>query len=260
MHASSYAYFDSPFAALAHRGGSLLPENRGKENTRAAFSNAAALGYRYVETDVHASSDGVLLAFHDAALDRVTDGTGLVAERSAADIATMRVGGSEPIPTLAELLEAFPTMRFNIDIKAAGAIEPLVGLIRSMSAQERVCVASFSRARLRRFRRLMGPMVATSAPPAEVVWDGLIPRLSRWWRTPNVALQIPEFYPVAGRHVRVLTPRLVDAVHTLGKVVHVWDVDDRCDMERMIEMGVDGIVTDRPEVLREVLIERGLWS
>ncbi|MBO0842738.1 MAG: glycerophosphodiester phosphodiesterase, partial [Nocardioides sp.] len=106
--------------AYAHRGGARDPEIHGLENTLAAFQHAVGLGYRYLETDVHLTRDGVLLAFHDDRLDRVTDSRGAIAEMSYADVATARVQGEHPVPTMAELLEAFPEASFNIDLKAEG--------------------------------------------------------------------------------------------------------------------------------------------
>src|SRR5690606_38590076 len=116
--------------ALAHRGGAYHPEIEGLENTMAAFQHAAALGYDYLETDVHLTADGVLLAFHDAVLDRVTDSTGAVGELTLADVRRARIGGREQVPTLVELLDAFPQARFNIDIKSDQAVAPLAELVR----------------------------------------------------------------------------------------------------------------------------------
>ena len=125
---------------FAHRGGAAGPA---MENTVAAFRLAVQAGYRYLETDVHATSDGVLLAFHDRRLHRVTDSRGRIRALSAAEIATARVG-DEPIPTMAELLEAFPDARFNIDVKEPNTMEPLAKLLRRADALDRVCVSSWS--------------------------------------------------------------------------------------------------------------------
>lgn len=260
MRAADYRYFDGPFAALAHRGGALLPANIGRENTLHAFSQAVALGFSHVETDVHATSDGVALAFHDPRLDRVTDMTGAIADMPWSEVSQARVGGVDAIPTLDELFEVLPDTCFNIDIKAEGAIAPLADVIRRHHAQDRVCVASFSLKRLRGFHRLMGTEVALSEPPATVAWNAYVPFLPRWIHSPGAALQVPELMKVPGGRVKVLTRQLVDNAHAAGKDVHVWDCDTREDMIRMIDLGVDGIVTDRPDVLKEVLLDRGLWN
>lgn len=259
MQASDYPYFSQPFTALAHRGGSLHPPNRGRENTLHAFGQALELGYSHLETDVHATKDGKLVAFHDAVLDRVTDGHGTVAQTDFATLRRARIAGVDQIPTLDEVLDAFPTARINIDIKAPGAVEPLVDCLRAHRAQQRVCVGSFGAARLNRFRRLIGREVPTASGPIGVAWTARVPVLPRLLASPGVALQLPVEHTVRGRRVRLLTPWLLDAAHRRGKVVHVWTVNDATQMHELIELGVDGLVTDEIGVLRDVLIERGLW-
>lgn len=259
MHASDYAYFEQPFTALAHRGGAGLSANRGRENTLHAFGNAIALGYTHLETDVHATRDGHLLAFHDSLLDRVTDSTGAIAACSFQEVRAARIAGMDHIPTLDEVLESFPSARINIDIKAAGAVEPLVECLRAHRAEDRVCVGSFGQERLRRFRRLAGPQVPTAVGPAGVAWTARVPVLPRLLASPGVALQMPVEHTVSGRRIRLLTPWLLDAAHRRGKVVHVWTVDDAAQMHELIDLGVDGIVSDAIDVLKQVLQERGLW-
>ena len=167
---------DSPFAfcqhdgpiAMAHRGFSL----HGLENSMAAFAAAVDLGLTYLETDVHATADGVLLAFHDDRLDRVTDSTGVVAQLPWSTVQRARIGGVEPIPLLEDVLGAWPDVKVNIDVKARPAIQPLVDTIRRTGTLDRVCVASFSGARRAAVRRLLGPRLATSVGPARVaVWQ-----------------------------------------------------------------------------------------
>ena len=125
---TGFAYLDAVLdqpgsvIAMAHRGGALHPEIPGVENTRHAFAHAVALGYRYLETDVHATSDGVLLAFHDKALDRVTDTRGVLSRLTSDEVKVARIAGEHPVPTMAELLEEFPDCRFNIDVKSPSAV------------------------------------------------------------------------------------------------------------------------------------------
>ncbi len=158
---------DQPGAVLAfaHRGGAFHPDLEGLENTLTAFRHAVDLGYRYLETDVHATRDGVLIAFHDAVLDRVTDRRGEIATLSYDEVAAAVVGGREEVPRFDVLLEAFPHARFNIDLKAEAAVEPLARLVEVHGAHDRICVGSFSERRLARFRRRVGPRVATSCGP-----------------------------------------------------------------------------------------------
>ena len=260
MGAADFAYFDAPTPiGLAHRGGAKLTANLRLENTMAAFREAVRLGYRYLETDVHATSDGVLLALHDHRLDRVTTSSGLVAQLPYAVVREARINGTEEIPLLSGLLEEFPSTRFNIDVKAPGALEPLAEVIRRHDALDRVCVGSFSNRRLQAVRKLLGPGLATAAGPAEVAALKLAPdRLLTWLRSPAPVLQIPTGHVVGGRRLDLVTPALVDRVHALGKHVHVWTIDDAPEMHRLFDLGVDGIVSDRIDTLAEVLAERGV--
>lgn len=260
---TGFAYLDEVLAtgaplAFAHRGGAYHPEIEGLENTLAAFRHAVALGYRYLETDVHVTRDGVLLAFHDEALDRVTDRRGAIAALTAADVRRALVGGREAVPTLADLFDAFPEARFNIDLKSHRAAPALADFIDARQAWDRVLVGSFDATRLREFRRLSGGRVPTSAAPAEVAAFRLLPaaRIARWAaRGGPVALQVPHR---RGR-LTVVTPGLVRRAHAAGLHVHVWTIDDATEIGELLERGVDGIFTDRTDILKDVLTERGLW-
>jgi len=243
--------------AFAHRGGAGHPEVMGLENTRAAFSHAVALGYRYLETDVHVTRDGVLVAFHDALLERVTDGAGSVEEFGSEALADVRVAGREPVPALASLVAAFPDARFNIDLKSDSAVAPLAAFVHDHDLHDRLLVGSFSGRRLRRFRRLAGRRVATSASPGEVVAYVVLPapvaRLVT--RSAPAALQVPYRlgpFVVASR-------RLVRRAHAAGLHVHVWTVDDQAVMTTLLDRDVDGLMTDRTDILRDVLRRRDLW-
>jgi glycerophosphoryl diester phosphodiesterase len=263
VRASEFPYLDAPVPlALAHRGGAAYGPNRGRENTLAAFRAAVDMGYRDLETDVHATRDGRLVAFHDTILDRVSDRRGAIAALTYKAVSEARVAGSEPIPLLAELFEEFPDVRVNIDIKADGALAPTIGEIVRHRATERVCVASFSERRLRAARAALGPRVATAAGQVGTALLRFTPSLvSRLLHTPAPVLQIPAEHRVAGRTVTLVTPGLVRRAHRLGKQVHVWfhpwSREDAAEMHRLLDLGVDGIVTDHIHVLRDVLAERG---
>ena len=244
--------------AFAHRGGALHPDLEGLENTMAAFQHAYNLGYRYLETDAHVTRDGVLLAFHDAMLDRVTGHVGSIAGLEYAEVAEARIGGRERIPTLASLFERFPDARFNIDIKSAAAVGPLAALVDSLDAHERVCVASFSQRRIKKFRSLAGDRVATGTGPFEVAAFRLLPSTALvdvLTRTRAAAIQVPH----RRGPVTIVTRGLIARAHSLGKHVHVWTVDDPEQMSDLLDMGVDGLMTDRTDLLRDELIERGQW-
>jgi glycerophosphoryl diester phosphodiesterase len=264
---TGFPYLDEPrqrgaVLALAHRGGALHPDHVGFENTMRAFRAATALGYRYLETDVHATGDGQLLAFHDERLDRVTDQVGLVAEHRYDALAAALVGSSEPIPRLSDLLEELPDARFNVDLKAPGAVGPMVDLIRRMAVHDRVCVGSFSEPVLRRFRRRLGGDAGRVATSAGLVVAGVLAfvplghRVARLLRDPGPVLQVPHVH----RGVRVVDRALVRRAHADGRHVHVWTVDEPAEMEHLIDLGVDGLITDRTDVLKDVLLARGLWE
>jgi glycerophosphoryl diester phosphodiesterase len=262
---TGYAYLDevlrSPGSVLAfaHRGGAFHPELEGLENTLEAFKVAVSLGYHYLETDVHVTRDGVLLAFHDAVLDRVTDRSGAIADQTADEVNQALIGGREQVPSLGRLFDEFPKARFNIDIKSEGAVAALARFVEERRAWDRMLVGSFSRSRLNRFRRLTGGRVPTSAHPLEVVAFRFLPsgRLADAVTRGRVdALQVPHR---RGRWV-VTTPGLVRRAHSAGKHVHVWTIDDPTEMRELLDRGVDGLVTDRTDVLKTVLLERGQWQ
>ncbi|TSB20691.1 glycerophosphodiester phosphodiesterase [Streptomyces benahoarensis] len=257
-----HPYLDHPAPLpFAHRGGAA----DGLENTAAAFRRAVAGGYRYLETDVHATSDGKLVAFHDARLEQVTDGRGAIGELPWRAVRTARVAGREPLPLFEDLLAEFPEARWNVDLKAEAALEPLVELVRRADAWDRVCVGSFSEARVARARRRAGARLATSLGtrgvaglrlrslgPAPLPLDRL---LGAAVRRSAVCVQVPERQagiPVADR-------RFLRAAHGLGLQVHVWTVNDPGRMAALLDLGVDGIMTDHIDTLRAVLTGRNAW-
>jgi glycerophosphoryl diester phosphodiesterase len=247
-----YLDHDGPIA-MAHRGGAKHPDNIGYENSLHAFQNAVDLGYRYLETDLHATSDGVVIAFHDDRLDRVTDRTGVIAELPWSEVSKAKINGHEPIPRLDDLLEHFPDIRFNLDMKAEGGLEPAAKVLSAANAIDRVCVSSFSQSRVRRIRELLGPRLCTGYGEWEIV---LIRFLPFALNARGACLQIPEGYGA----FHVLTPGLIKRAHARGKQVHVWTIDDPDAMRRMLDAGVDGLITDRTDLLKDVLVERGQWS
>ena len=247
-------YLSPGFVPLAHRGGAFMTDNLGIENTVRAFSNAVALGFRYLETDVHATADHHLVAFHDVDLERVTGIDVPLRELTLEEIQQVLVGGREQIPTMDELLETFPDINFNIDMKDNSAIEPLVETIRRHGAERRVCVASFSRLRIRRFRQLL-PLVPTavSSTGAAALAVGVI-------SPGGQVYQVPLTHTVGPVTVDIVTPKTIAKAHSAGRKVHVWTIDDPSTMHRLLDWGVDGLVTDRPDLLKDVLQARGMWS
>ncbi|EWS99645.1 glycerophosphodiester phosphodiesterase [Intrasporangium oryzae NRRL B-24470] len=250
--------------ALAHRGGALYGPNVGLENTMTAFGNAVDLGYTHLETDVHLTRDGRIVAFHDDRLDRVTDRTGLIRDLPWSEVASARLVGDhaeEAIPLLTDVIDAFPGINLNIDLKAPGTAGPLWRLIEERGLHDRVCVGSFSQRSLSHFRRLARGRVATAAGQIGTALAVLAPRmLSAVLRTPADVFQVPTSVPLRGRTVEVVTPKLIEVAHAHGKQVHVWTIDDAGEMERLLELGVDGLVSDRIDVLKDVLTRRGVWT
>jgi glycerophosphoryl diester phosphodiesterase len=248
----TYGLPDGPLA-IAHRGGAALAP----ENTLTAFALATSLGVRYLETDVRVTGDGHLVCFHDATLDRVTDGRGRVNRHTLAQVRERRVGGIAPIPTLSEALDAFPRANFTIDLKEAAAIAPLAELLSDPRVVDRVCVAGAWDGWLGELRRLV-PGVHTA-----LGWRSLGAFLScsraRAPVSPRLARAPFAHVPLRLGRLTIVVQRLVDRAHGIGLRVVVWTVDDPATMHHLLDLGVDGIITDRPDLLREVLIARGSW-
>jgi glycerophosphoryl diester phosphodiesterase len=241
--------------AFAHRGGAA----EAPENSLAAFTHAYALGYRWFETDVQATADGELVLFHDRTLRRAAETRGDPAALRLAELDALlrrhapEVGGAL---RLVDLASAFPDARLNIDPKHDAAVPLLARLVRAERLQDRVCLASFSDARLQWLRAALGPAVLTALGPREVL--ALVaaarrgrPYLGRGGRVVQVA---PGW-----RRVRLVDDRLLATAHDARLPVHVWTVDDAAAMHRLLDQGVDGIMTDHPSVLRDVLVDRGAW-
>jgi glycerophosphoryl diester phosphodiesterase len=240
--------------AFAHRGGAA----HHPENSWLAFEHAIKLGYAYLETDARATSDGKLMAFHDRTLDRVTDATGPINARSYQDVNAMRIGGTEPIPLIEDLLGAWPGLRFNVDLKDVPAIRPMMDVLRRTRAWDRVCVTSFSARRLHAARVLLDRPVCMALSPAGVAALRLIGGVppcngalaERLARTGVHCAQVPA---------RIATGPFIGKAHEAGLQVHVWTLNRREDVERALGLGADGIMTDETVMLRDLLIERGVW-
>jgi glycerophosphoryl diester phosphodiesterase len=243
--------------AFAHRGGSA----HAPENSWTAFEHAVKLGYAYLETDARATADGKLVAFHDRTLDLVTSEHGPVGARRYADLASVRVNGTEPIPLLEDLLDNWQDIRFNIDLKDESGIRLLPEVLRRTGAWDRVCVTSFSGARLRTFRGLTSRPVCMAVSPVSVAAVRCLPRAA-----PRARLLLRLATRLSLAHARcaqiparVATPAFIRRAHLLGLAVHVWTVNDRAEMARLLDLGADGIMTDQLAVLKDLLTERGQW-
>ena len=234
-----------------------------------AFQAAIDLGYRHLETDLHQSSDGELVVFHDDTLDRTTDGTGPVSAHTWTELSRLdaayqfaphedfpRRGQGVRIPSLAELFDAFPDIRLVLDLKEPGFEADLARFLSANQVEDRVVVGAFSDARLARFRKASRGRVATSSGPAETLAIWTASRLGRPLRTKADALQVPEDFAF----VALADRRLVEAAEAADKQVHVWTVNDPDQMARFLDTGVHGLITDRPDLLKQLLESRGEWS
>ncbi len=237
----------TPFG-IAHRGG----RGGGPENTTAAFLHAVELGFSHLETDVHLTSDGVVVAFHDENLDRMMDHAGRIADHTWLELSQLKFGGGHAIPRFDDLLHLLPDTRFNIDPKADEAVEPLCKLIQQADAVDRVCIGAFSDRRIRRAKELLGPELCTSPGPKELAGLLVQARAGRSFETDHNCLQIPTSH----LGVRLDGHWLVSRFHEAGLQIHYWTVNDRGEMERLLEAGADAIITDETETLREVLGNR----
>jgi len=240
------------FICFAHRGGGAeQPENSAK-----AFAAAQALGYRYIEIDVQATVDGTLIVFHDDTLDRTTNGSGTISALPYAQVSQALIGGSEAIMTLEQALVEFPHIRFNIDIKTEKALAPTLRLVEKMQCFDRICLASFSDNRLAKVRRQLGPEVCTSAGPLGV----FALKLASWGlplpASPVHCAQVP----VSEYGVTIVTAGFIRHCNNKGVAVHVWTIDNANEMRRLIRLGVNGLITDRPSLLKKVAMEEGVWT
>lgn len=252
---SIYLDTDEPIA-IAHRGASTEQP----ENTMAAFEAAVTLGYRYVETDVHLTRDGVLIAFHDDRLDRVTESKGKISELDWPQIKRARVSGREPIPQLVEILTTWPNLRVNIDPKSDMAVRPVVEMLKRCNAEDRVCIGSFSGARLNKIRKSFGGTICTSMSPLEVLKLRLaslpVPGIAGLAKnSPAKCAQVPTHQ----WNIRLIDKSFIERAHSLGQKVHVWTINDLSEMNRLLDLDVDGIMSDDAALLKSAFVARNLW-
>ena len=244
-------FLKQKFLAFAHRGGN----ESAPENSFLAFKNAVDIGYKYLETDVHLTKDGHLIAFHDNTLDRVTDKNGLIKDLTLNEIKKAKINGKEEIPLLSDLLDSFPQCFFNIDCKVNETVQPLINLIRTKSLIDRVCIGSFSQKRINYIRKSLGSSVITSMGPAEVI-------LSKFLSFSSLSYNFSSSYtsiPIERYGVKLLDKRNIDYLKSNNQKVIAWTINNEDEMKMLIKMGVDGIMTDNLSLLKSVLIEENLW-
>jgi len=248
--------------AIAHRGGAL----EAPQNTMAAFENAADLGFRYIELDVRATCDGVLAVYHDPTLQTLTDSSGAIADLTWAEVRQARLAG-EPIPRLEEVLASWPDMRVNIDPKHPAAVAPLAAVLKQRDCSDRVCLSTFSDRRMVLLKRLLGQGYCTAGSQLQIArlraqsWRQRRPEpaAAENFSQPSGRTQGCVQVPATVHGRRLVDARFVTTVHSHGFQVHVWTVNDAAQMRQLLQLGVDGIMTDRPTLLKDVLLDLGLW-
>jgi len=243
-------YGDEPeILAIAHRGGSAL----GPENTLEAFERSVALGYRYLETDVRVTADGVCVAFHDRDLTRVTGARRRLDDLTWAEVQQLRVHGVALIPRVRDLLAAWPQVRWVLDVKQPAALGALTAVVLAAGAENRVCLSGTWDGPMAQARRALGPSARTA-----IGWASLGRLLAGGSVPPGGAEFVHLPLRFGGR--RLPTRRLVDHARAQGLRVVVWGVDTASEADRLLDDGVDGVITDHPDMLREVLAARGAWA
>ncbi len=244
-------FLEEKFLAFAHRGGNEFAP----ENSFRAFKSAVDIGYKYLETDVHLTKDGFLIAFHDDTLDRVTDKSGLIRDLTLSEIKKAKIAGTDEIPLLSELLNSFTDCFFNIDCKVDETVQPLINLINNKDFIKRVCIGSFSQKRINFIRKSLGKEVKTSMGPAEVI-------LSKFLSYTSLGCNFKSSYtsiPIRRYGINLLDERNINYLKSNNQKVIAWTINDEDQMKMLINIGIDGIMTDNLTLLKKVLIEESLW-
>ena len=244
-------FLEEKFLAFAHRGGNEFAP----ENSFRAFKSAVDIGYKYLETDVHLTKDGFLIAFHDDTLDRVTDKSGLIRDLTLSEIKKAKIAGTDEIPLLSELLNSFTDCFFNIDCKVDETVQPLINLINNKDFINRVCIGSFSQKRINFIRKSLGKDVKTSLGPAEVI-------LSKFLSYTSLGYNFKSSYtsiPIRRYGINLLDERNINYLKSNNQKVIAWTINDEDQMKMLINIGIDGIMTDNLTLLKKVLIEESLW-
>ena len=249
---SNFNFLNDNFLAFAHRGG----KDFGPENSLKSFICAHEIGYKYLETDVHLSKDGYLIAFHDESLDRVTNKSGFIKDLNLNDIKKAKIHDVEEIPLLIDLLENLPECFFNIDCKSDDTVIPLIKLIKKYSLLDRVCIGSFSQKRINFIRRSLGPNLKTSMGPNEILFAKILSNFS-------VRLDFRSTYaslPMKKYGFKLLNKKYINFLKENNQKVIAWTINDESEMRLLIKRGVDGIMTDNILLLKNILKEENKWK
>ena len=233
------SFLDSEFQGFVHRGDTSIF----LENTIEAFQSAVSLGYQYLETDLRETSDGKIITFHDPNLKRITGANITISETKFSDIRMRRLPSRETIPTIDELLEEFPDSFINMDLKVNQIEEKVLKKINSHNALERVCLGSFNSKVIKKINSLE-PKILTSMGISQVI-------MYKFFQKKNISklIQIPTRW----NGIKVITKKFIDRLHNDGLKVHVWTINKETEMQSLIDLGVDGIMTDNASGLIKVM-------
>tara|TARA_Y100001970_G_C14259557_1_gene878695 strand:- start:2629 stop:3375 length:747 start_codon:yes stop_codon:yes gene_type:complete len=247
-----HPYFEGyNFYGFVHRGG----DEEKTENTLEAFQYSSDLGFIFIETDVQITKDNQIVIFHDENLKRMAGISKEIRDLEFEEIKKIDLINGGKIPLLKEALISFPNLRFNIDIKKEKAVDETIKIINSLNCLNRVCLASFSSKRLKRIRALAGPNACTSSGQMEV--------FKLVSNSIGINIGIPDGdcvqVPTSQWGVPIITKGFIESVHELGKLIHVWTIDHEPEMNNLIELGIDGLMTDKPSVLKRTLQKKGLF-
>ena len=242
---------DYNFFGFVHRGG----DEEKTENTLEAFQYSSDLGFVFIETDVQSTLDGEIVIFHDNDLRRVAGLDVKISDLTYKEIQGIELINGGKVPTLNETLISFPELRFNIDIKVDAAVQETINIIKNQGVLERVCLAAFSTKRLNLIRKLMGPGLCSSMGQVEIVRLLCNSFGLNFKTSPGLCAQVP----VSQYGIPIVTKRFIKKAHSLNKLVHVWTIDETDEMFRLIDLGVDGLMTDKPSILKKALLARNLF-
>tara|TARA_Y100001970_G_C14073442_1_gene770711 strand:- start:133 stop:879 length:747 start_codon:yes stop_codon:yes gene_type:complete len=239
------------FMAFAHRGGTEFAP----ENTYEAFSSAVSIGYKYLETDVHPNADNKLMAFHDSSVDRVTNYKGKICNFTSSELKKIKVKEKFQIPFLEDLIESFSKSFFSIDMKSDQSVKPLIKLIKSMNAVDRVCFASFSQDRIDYVRDEFDNKCITSMGPREIIKT----KISSIINFKHKIIPKISSLPISRYRIKLLNKRHINFLKSLNIKVIAWTINDVEAINKLIDLGVDGIMTDNISVLKKILIKKNIW-
>ena len=237
--------------AIAHRGGS----NSGIENTMEAFENAINMGFKIIETDIQITKDKKLVVFHDLTLDRLTNTKGLVKDKTWNELKKIKILGKYSIPLLSDIFDKWPKIKINIDPKNDECIDYLISFLREYNYFEKICIGSFSGKRLQRLRKEFGPKLCTSAGPFEVLKLKLFSLINLSISIDANCVQVPLKY----YGINIIDKNFIKFCQSQNLMVHVWTINDILEIERLLDLGVNGIISDNIEGLKKIFKKKNYW-